>query len=369
MHTLTTLIIGPSLHRTRGGIAAVISGMLRDKRKGLRYEHIVSHVEGSFLEKMAVMLKGLFRLLTYGKFDVLHVHVASDISIFRKFLFVYAGFLMRKPVVLHVHGGDFDIFYRKCPAPVRYLIRTTMGRCGKVLVLSAHWRAFFQGLIPAELVEEMPNGIPTHEYTHCYNPAQPVYNFLFLGRLTKLKGVYDLLEAADRLVHGAGMTQLRFYLAGDGEEEQVCTLIREKKLQKHVQLLGWLDHQAKIDWLSRTDAVVLPSYVEGLPMSLLEAMAAGKPVISTSIGGIPDLVSSENGWLVQPGNIEQLCACLQEASTNPDLTEHMAACNMQKARSTYDISAKNERLLTLYRQLTNQPVPAPIAQPMLETQP
>jgi glycosyltransferase involved in cell wall biosynthesis len=346
----------------------VIAGMLRDKCKGLRYEHIVSHVEGGFLEKMVVMLKGLFRLLTYGKFDALHIHMASDISIFRKFLFVYAGFLLRKPVVVHVHGGDFDVFYHKCPAPIRYLIRITLARCGKVLVLSAHWRRFFQGLIPPELVEEMPNGIPTHEYTHCHNPDRPVHNFLFLGRLTRLKGVYDLLEAADRLVHGAGRTQLRFYLAGDGDEQQVRAIIQKRRLEDHVQLLGWLDQPAKLEWLSRTEAVVLPSYVEGLPICLLEAMAAGKPIISTATGGIPDLVSPENGWLVQPGDIEQLCASLQEASTNHNLTEQMAACNLQKAVSTYDIAAKNERLHVLYRQLTNQPIATPRAQPLLEPQ-
>jgi glycosyltransferase involved in cell wall biosynthesis len=266
---------------------------------------------------------------------------------------VWAGKLRGKPVIMHVHGADFDTFYHHSFSFVRYYIRKTFSACSKVLVLSGYWKGFFDNFIYQGNTEILHNGVYTHVFKPCNTAPSNITKFLFLGRLGQRKGVYDLLEVITRLVNIYPQQNLTFYLAGDGELEQVKAIIKKNNLGKHVQLLGWLNETEKMKWLKQVDTIVLPSYNEGLPMAILEAMAGGKIIISSKVGGIPDLVKEgENGFLIQPGDIENLEKFISYVYTHPAEMIQISHNNIKKIEDQYNLTKINGRLAEIYQEIS-----------------
>ena len=359
MPTLKVLIVGPSLVRTKGGMATVINNILQHEggQSKIEVKHIVSHVEGRPIEKLLVACKALLSVLAQGRFDIMHIHVASDVSIFRKSLFVYLGVVLNKLIILHIHGGDFDVYYNNSSSLVKFYIRKTLLKCHKILVLSDYWKSFFETCILSSNVEVLHNGVQLNGLETCQTAPYNLTNFLFLGRLSKAKGVYDLLQAIDILVNQQDQRKLMFFLAGDGDLEQVKSIINQKGLDKNVHLLGWINDSEKEEWLRKVDTLVLPSYIEGLPMSIIEAMAAGKVIISSRIGGIPDLIKEENGWLINPGDVEGLCKHILYVSTHPEQVTTMSKCNANKVDDQYNLKKINTRLFDIYADLHSMKYP------------
>ncbi|MEO0685990.1 MAG: glycosyltransferase, partial [Cyanobacteria bacterium J06649_11] len=134
----------------------------------------------------------------------------------------------------------------------------------------------------------------------------------FFGRVGLRKGTFDLIKAFAKMPSDL-QNRCELIIAGDGDIEEARKLVESYNLTNCVQFLGWIDSQTRDKLLANIDVFILPSYNEGLPMALLEAMGWGLPVIVTPVGGIPELIiSTENGLLVTPGNIQQLSQAMQE---------------------------------------------------------
>ena len=331
-------------------MATVINDQLHADLPGVQFEHIVSHVEGGKFEKLLYVLRALGTFFTTPRVDVVHIHVASAASFYRKSLFVWAARLRGKPAFLHVHGSNFNSFYSGSAAPLRTYMRWVFARCARTLVLSETWRQFFTQHIVQSRVEVLHNGVHVDRFEACRTPMADTSHFLFLGRLGVRKGIYDLLEAIDQLVNQQQQRHLRFLLAGDGELAEVQALIDAKGLQEQVQVLGWIDSQGKLELLKQVSTIVLPSYNENLPMAILEAMAAGKVIISTTVGGIPDVITpGTNGFLLPPGDVAALSRYLLQVSTDPALAARIGAHNIACISTDFNLRIINEQLAQLYR--------------------
>jgi len=140
--------------------------------------------------------------------------------------------------------------------------------------------------------------------------ASDILQFLCIGRLCEQKGQLLLLEAFNRFIKSGNKGFLT--LAGDGEMRgDVEKFVQENKLQQNVKITGWVDSNQIKALLAKSDAMLLPSFAEGLPVAIMEAMATGVPVISTSIAGIPELlINNKTGFLVFPGSVDALEAAL-----------------------------------------------------------
>ena len=190
--------------------------------------------------------------------------------------------------MLHAHGAGFDQFHRGLPAAVRRNVNRTLQRANVFITLSTQWRDFYVEeceMSPSQVVV-LPNPVRcAREVPDRAGRTQ--VQFLHLGRLGKRKGTYDLVNAFAALPE-ALRDRARLVLAGDGDVEGV---------RKLAAPLGDARARAVVDRRRRSatgcspqsDVFVLPSYAEGVPMSLLEAMAAGLPSITTPVGGIPDV--------------------------------------------------------------------------------
>ena len=169
-----------------------------------------------------------------------------------------------------------------------------------------------------------------------------------MGRLGKRKGVYDILEAAKRIKSD----NIRFYLYGDGDIESFKRLILKYNLENKVFLLGWASGKDKEQVFKCADIYILPSYNEGLPVSVLEAISYGLPVISTPVGGIPEIVQDKvNGFLIEPGDYYSLAEKIEILANDKELRYKMGRESFRIAKEKFDIAIISLQLKNLYKEL------------------
>jgi colanic acid/amylovoran biosynthesis glycosyltransferase len=149
------------------------------------------------------------------------------------------------------------------------------------------------------------------------SPLREGAPFIFVGRLALEKGILVLIDALAELRRQSD--ECRLEIIGDGDLKWLIERrIAERDLNNHVCLRGWRSGDEIVDALGRSRVFVLPSFAEGLPVVIMEALAMGRPVISSSLSGIPELVRpGENGWLVPPGDVSALADAMQQALNAP----------------------------------------------------
>lgn len=171
-----------------------------------------------------------------------------------------------------------------------------------------------------------------------------------VGRLSEQKGHLLLIEAAGRLA--AEGWKFRLVLVGDGPlRSAIAELIARLGLQNHVEVVGWASNSEVRQHILASRAMVLPSFAEGLPVVLMEALALSRPVISTYVAGIPELVEPGIcGWLVPPGSVEELTAAMRSALQLPiEKLEQMGRVGAERVAQQHDATIEAGKLAVLFR--------------------
>jgi glycosyltransferase involved in cell wall biosynthesis len=297
---------------------------------------IATHSDGGPASKLLTALKGVLSVIGFlatHRGAVMHVHCALRTSFWRKAIFMAIGILAKCPIIFHLHGGAFVEFYEaECGELGRRIIRFFLDRAACIIVLSERWRTWVRSVSKTQWVVCIPNPVPAVEDRPLSHRENIV---LFLGRLESEKGVFDLLDAASAL--RAAVPDVRLVCAGDGDLEGVARYAERLGIRDAVSLPGWIGLAEKQSLMDRAAICVLPSYAEGLPMSLLEAMAAGLPIVATDVGGIPDLVTDGvNGFLFTPGDTATLQVLLRRLLHDPGLGRRIAAAARETVRLRFD---------------------------------
>ena len=183
--------------------------------------------------------------------------------------------------------------------------------------------------------------------------SDAVAEILFLGWIEREKGIFDLLECVRRLADALEVPPFRVMIAGDGSAmADAGRRIEELQLAGIVQLLGWIDSDTKVARLRRADVLVLPSYMEGMPNSIIEAMAAGLPVVATSVGAVPDIVKAGiSGFIIPPGDIERLFAALRELLLDSGLRARMGRAGWEIASEEFSTEQAVDKIVELTERL------------------
>jgi glycosyltransferase involved in cell wall biosynthesis len=344
------VMVGPSTS-SQGGIASVVMSW---KNAGLferwPITYLETHVEGNKLDKLRVGTSALLRLLfllASNRVACVHLHVARRVSFWRKSVFALTALVLRRPVLLHIHSGGFPTFYHdECNWLQQRFIRFVLGRADQLIVLSKVWHEILRPISINRRITVIENFVapPAHVPD---DAARSKHHILFLGLLSRDKGFYDLLEAIVPLCEE--FPTLMLVCGGKGNQDEVLERIRQLRLENHVNLLGWISGQSKEAWLSRSSFFVLPSYVEGMPMGILEAMAWGLPVVSTKIGGIFDVIEQgREGLLVDPGDIVGLRNAMHQLLRNDEERRRMGVAARSKVAHEFSARAIMPRVDHLY---------------------
>ena len=301
-------------------------------------------------------LRGLVRLYRFLRREgylVVHTHTSKAGFVGR-----LAAWLAGVPVILHTAHGF--AFHERSPRAKRAfyctLERFASRWCDRIVSVSEFHRrwALMLRICGTKKISAIPNGIA------CQSPHLPASTVVWrrtlaalpsdlivltTGRLAPEKGLEYLIEAASLLRHSR--PAFRFVLAGDGPlRAQLEELAESLGVTRHVEFLGYRDDIS--DLLAACDLVVLPSLREGLSIALLEAMAAGKPIVTTQIGSNSAVASqADMALLVPPGDPQTLCAAILRCGRDPALRARLGT----NARLLFERHYTEERMLNSYRKL------------------
>jgi glycosyltransferase involved in cell wall biosynthesis len=242
--------------------------------------------------------------------EIIYVCIAQNtLGYLRDCVFMVPALLAGRKVVAHLHGSDFRRFYEQTSFTMKWLIRWTLSRVNKMIVLGSGLTGLFKGIVPDDRMAVIPNGIKPFAYENTNSQKQSDhkhFRILYLGTLMKTKGFMEFLRSIPMILKEVPSSQ--FMLVGEhcypGEMQEAYEFIKTNHLSDVIELPAVLVGNNKEAMLLKSDVFVFPPIAaEGQPLVILEAMAAGLPVISTPQGAIPDMViDGVNGFLVPPGD-------------------------------------------------------------------
>jgi len=192
------------------------------------------------------------------------------------------------------------------------------------------------------------------------DPVPAEARLVCVGRLCPEKGQNLLVEAVARL-RQQGVT-CHVTLVGDGPLRGVLeALVERHGLRQSVHLVGWRSSEDVRSEILRSRALVMPSLAEGLPVAIIEALALGRPVISTYVAGIPELVENRaSGWLIPAGSVEALVVAMREAIASPaEEIQRMGRAGAERVRQQHELRAEVDKLESLIQRCSDLPTQPP----------
>lgn len=285
----------------------------------------------------------VWELLTDRDIKIVHVHSASGTSFWRKSYVIKISKALGKKVIFHCHGGGFKEFRATAPEKVDRIL----AKCDAIVCLSKEWEAFFRS-IDCPNVYPINNVIPQPQYEEVVNDGK--VHFLFLGLVCKNKGIFDLVESINE--HRSELeNRIILHVGGNGETDKLCTYIKDNHLEKIIRFEGWVDKEKKTKLLNISDVYILPSYIEGVPISILEAESYKLPVITTNVGGIPSIVKDKKtGLFVTPGNKSEIFNAISMLMNNPLLRSSLGEKGYEISK-LYLPDTISKQLVDMYNKL------------------
>lgn len=318
------------------------------------FQWLWTHCEGGAIRKIMVGLKAylsMLGLLIKGSVSFMHLHSAMRGSFWRKSLFMKTAQLFGVPCIFHLHGSEMKTFYNGLPTLGKLLVKWSLEHAETVVVLSDSWEVFISNVAPKAKIVVINNYVRVP--SEIVKGADVVkFDVLFLGILGQRKGIYDLLEVWPEVVKA--VPYARLLIGGNGEVEKAKETVEKLKIQDSVEFLGWVDGESKLDYLKHMDAFALPSYNEGLPMSVLEAMSYQKPVVTTNVGGIPELLKNGvNGIMIEAGNQKALTEALVKLGVDSQMRESIAAAGRERVAKAFSDTVIIPKLEAVYSDLNH----------------
>lgn len=271
---------------------------------------------------LASALGKLVRGRVGGRLAGVHVNMAERLSLFRKGLVVVVAHALGLPVVLHLHAAQLHHFYRALPRPLQWLTRWMFSLPRACIVLGLEAKRFVtQELkVPADKVQIVINGVPEPTVARRRARESGKQRVLFLGNLSERKGVSDLLRAL--ALPGFLRERLEVSIAGGGDIKSYQGQAERLGIDDFVRFEGWVDQNKAAYLLANADVLTLPSYDEGLPLVILEALANGVAVVCTPVGEIPGvLTDGVDACFVHAGDANSVAEGLQKVLDQPGLRE------------------------------------------------
>lgn len=335
----------------KGGITSVISQMLKNdwNKVGVSMKFIPTFIEVDIVRKSLYFVLAYMKILwslLFFKPDILHIHMSYKGSFRRKYLVhkLCKAFCVKD--IIHLHGSEFKRFYMESNDKNKAKIRTLLRECHYMIVLGDEWNKKIKDIEPLTKTVVISNTVRIPQETVRWNDE--CFQVLFLGVLIERKGVHDLLNAI-ALMKKDGLDNVKFVIAGTGvEEENLMRQCNELELGNYVEFTGWITSQRKVDLLKQSQMLVLPSYNEGLPIAILEAISYGLPVVSTNVGDIAAAVlDGKNGYLIEPADVNGLANAMRNIMTDKEQYTLMSKASRRLA----EVKFSDEKYFDLIKKI------------------
>lgn len=343
------IVLGPG-RKTRGGITSVIKAHEQSEVwEKWNCKWLETYIDRGSIAKTYYFLKGYFHfLLNIRSANIVHIHFSEPMSAFRKSIFFKTAKLFRKIVVLHFHAfsPESTIFGKH-----KKMYAKMFNGADAIIALSSFWKEQISNIIVEKSqINVIYNPCPSISELPDYNKQNAI---LFAGTLNSRKGYSDLLRAFANIAKQFPEWKVAF--AGNGEIEKAKNLTCDLGIENQVVFEGWISGDEKDRLFKSSSIFCLPSYAEGFPMAVLDAWAYGLPIITTPVGGLPDvLINGENALVFNPGDIVSLLVHLESLITNEQLRTKLSEASFNLSKNEFSIKRISVQLDNLYSGLLNK---------------
>ena len=306
--------------------------------------------DGSAAASLVMLARAVLRLVRArraGPVAGVHVNMAERLSLLRKSVMVVACRALSIPVVLHLHAAQLHRAWPRFPRPLRWLVRRVFALPAACIVLGRQSADFVVNElhVPRERVEVVINGVPEPQPAARRTDGPP--RLLFVGNLSERKGVPELLQAL--ALPPLSVLQAQLTLVGGGDLPHWRALARDLGLGQRARFEGWADQPRVGQLLSQSDALVLPSHDEGLPLAILEALAHGVPVVCTPVGEIPNvLTDGRDACFVPAGEPPALAQALARLLGDARLRESLSRNGQALWQERFTLQRFFERIAAIH---------------------
>lgn len=291
---------------------------------------------------------------------ILHVNPSTDKkSVIRESIFVRIVKIIspNTKVLVHVHGwNNSDVSAFTNNSIVSMFARYLFIKADHVIVLAEKFRSGLRAFVKAENISVVPTTVDTKLIKSEIKSIgyRKYIQVLFLARMTRAKGIFEIVKSIKQLEQYCQNSKLKFLLAGDGpDRKEVFSELEKLQILDYVSIPGYLHGKYKYRALAESSIFLLPtSHGEGCPMALLEAMAAGLAVIATDVGAIGEIIEPGiNGIIIPDGNHNSITKAIQYLLTNEQLREKMGENNLSKVKRIADVDVVFNRITQIYESM------------------
>ena len=255
------------------------------------------------------------------------------------------------PYLLNMRGGGFIKFFHGCTEKQRRKIVRTLRQADLLLVQSDEWAEYYRSLHQDIKIAVLPNYVQIPDVAELSDSARKKA-ILYLGHLKKSKGVALLLEAWQQL--HPEIPEWELWLAGPDREGFADTVSAVVCRRHRISFHGAVQGEQKEKMLQQASIFVLPSEAEGLPNSMLEAMAYRIPVIVTPVGAVPGIITDrENGLMIEIGSLQQLQNAITQLAGSPETRMRLGSAGFDSVQANHSEQLFTQELIGLYQGLLN----------------
>lgn len=350
------LLVGPRSHGPLvGGIETGIDMILRSplvRRYELEFFNSFRppSTNRSPLKRIGRQLRSwasFARTLAQRRPHVVHVKTAEGVNFFQGLGFVVMARALGCYVLMQIHGGAFDAWYDGSSPRAQSLVRAALRLPHAMIALSEYWQRYLHSLNPAAAIHVVPNGVEVDKVQPRSRRSSPTLRILTIGAIGVRKGHFDIVEAA----HLLRDMDLEFEFVGPdeygGEIERIRARAAELGLTCRIHLTGPLSGDDKWAALARADVFLLPAHNENMPNAILEAMAAGLPVVATDVGAVREMLADPDA-LVPVRDPNALAGKLRDICVDHTARERMGLANRERVAAEYAFAQVESRLDVLY---------------------
>jgi len=347
---MNVLMVGVSSKRY-GGMWTVVQNYMDSKefQSHVNLVYVATSTNGSKITRALYMLLGYIKILFFlisKKTDIVHVHMAEKGSVFRKGLVVKLGKFFGCKVIIHMHAGAFMAWYNAQNDKVKKIVLGILTGADRILVLGEYWKEQLKDIVTEDRIGVLYNSVQVPEKNN-YNVESS--NIVYMAVVKKEKGIYDLLQAMADIDEKLDST-IKLLIYGTDLEGGIQEKIKSMNLADRVIYKGWINEEGRDDVMKNAMLSVLPSYYEGLSMSIIEAMSYGVPVVTTNISTMGEVLG-DKVVLINPGDVPALAAELMSFCESKEKRHTSSEYLYNRACEIFKVEEHVDKLLKIYDEI------------------
>lgn len=339
----------------KGGISAVVNGYTNSTLKeNFDIIYVESYKDGNKLTKLSKALIGyikFIKILIVYRPELIHIHSSFGASFYRKIPFICIAHYKKIPIINHIHGADFEKFYMKASNIKIRIIKNIYNKCSILIALSEEWKEMLQNIVPKEKIKVVQNYSVINKKAISYRKEKKLNKqVIFLGEVGRRKGCYDIPDVVRKV--SSKIPDIKFIICGSGDIDKIKMKAKKLGVDKNISFMGWIKGKEKEALLMESDVFFLPSYNEGMPMAILDAMGYALPIVSTNVGGISKIVKNEvNGYIHKPGDIEKFAESIIDLLCDENKCKKYGIESYNIVKIDYSLESHINKIKEIYYQI------------------